>query len=221
MTGPGGKGTARSQRRLLLGAGGAVLVALVALVLVLTGGGGDDGTATAATPGASTTAAPAAPTTTAPGETVAPPPATPTPTGPTEDVDEPPPSSPEVPLDAPAAVGNGIVATIGAIEAIDGTAVGPGNIAGPALRVTVRIENGTAEAVSLDGVAVNLSYGPERTPASPLDDPSQVPFVGSVEPGSTGEGVYVFSVPADVRDSVTVEVGYQAGAPLLLFTGAV
>ncbi|MGY1738731.1 hypothetical protein [Geodermatophilus sp. SYSU D00684] len=225
MTGSGEQGAARSRRRLLLGAGGAVLVALVALALVLTGGGGDDGTATAATPGATTTATatatPAAPTTAAPEETVAPPPATPTPTGPTEDVDEPPPSLPEVPLDAPAAVGNGIVATIGSIEAIDGTGVGPGNIAGPALRVTVRIENGTADAVSLDGVAVNLSHGPERTPASPLEDPSHVPFVGTVEPGETGEGVYVFSVPADARDSVTVEVGYQAGAPLLLLTGAV
>jgi hypothetical protein len=31
----------------------------------------------------------------------------------------------------------------------------------------------------------------------------------------------VFSVPAGARDSVTIEVGYQAGAPLLLFTGPV
>ena len=218
--------TGRSRRQLLFGVGGAVLVALVALVLVLTvgGGGGDDDTAAAATPGATSSAAPATPpeaTPTAPGETVAPPPSTPTPTGPTEDVDEPPPSLPEVPLDAPAAVGNGVVATIGSVEAIDGTAVGPGNIAGPALRVTVRIENGTPGALSLDGVAVNLSHGAERTPASPLDDPSQVPFVGTVEAGATAQGVYVFSVPAGVRDLVTVEVGYQAGAPLLLFTGAV
>ena len=38
---------------------------------------------------------------------------------------------------------------------------------------------------------------------------------------TSGEGVYVFSVPTDVRDRVTLEVGYQAGAPLLLFTGPV
>jgi hypothetical protein len=124
-----------------------------------------------------------------------------------------------VPIDRPAAVGNGIVATLPAIEAIEGTATGPGNIAGPALRVTVRIENGTEQAVSLDGVAVNLSHGPVRDPAPPLEDPSQAPFNGMVEPGGTSEGVYVFSVPTHVRDLVTVEVGYQAGAPLLLFTG--
>ena len=222
--------TARPRRRLLVLGAAAVLVALVALAALLTGGGDEDGAA-AAPPGAASSGSSSAPgsasataeptASTAPDETVPPPPPTPTPTGPTEDVDEPPPSLPEVPLEAPAEVGNGIVATIASVEEIDGTAVGPGNIAGPALRITVRIENGTGEAVSLDGVAVNLYSGPERTPASPLDDPSRAPFSGTVEPGEAGEGVYVFSVPADVRDQVTVEVGYQAGAPLLLFTGAV
>lgn len=207
-------GARAPRRRRLVVAGAAVLVALVALVLVLvTGGGDDDAPAAAAATGApSTTGAPE-------DATIAPLPPTPTPTGPTEHVDQLPPSLPEVALDAPAAVGNGIVATIASVEAIDGSAVGPGNIAGPALRVTVHIENGTAEAVSLDGVAVNLYYGTDRTPASPLDDPSGAPFTGMVDPGATGQGVYVFSVPTDVRDLVTVEVGYQAGAPLLLFTG--
>src|SRR3712207_9591951 len=85
--------------------------------------------------------------------------------------------------------------TLPAIEGIEGTAVGPGNIAGPALRVTVRVENGTAEPVALGGVAVNLAYGPDRTPASPLDDSSRRPFATMVEPGQSAEGVYVFTVP--------------------------
>ncbi|MGY1591291.1 hypothetical protein ACI79D_04875 [Geodermatophilus sp. SYSU D00708] len=211
--GAGGRPPAPRRRR-LVAAGAVAFVLLVALVLVLVTRGADgDGTAAAAPTSA-------APTSGAPeDETVAPLPPTPTPTGPTDNVDEPPPSLPEVAIDAPAAVGNGIVASIASVEAIDGTAVGPGNVAGPALRLTVRIENGTSEAVSLDGVSVNLSYGADREPASPLDDPSRVPFTGTVEPGATGEGVYVFSVPTDVRDLITVEVGYQAGAPLLLFTG--
>ena len=66
-----------------------------------------------------------------------------------------------------------------------------------------------------------MSYGADRTPASPLDDPSRRPFCGMVAAGESADGVYVFSVPADARDSVTIEVGYQAGAPLLLFTGPV
>jgi hypothetical protein len=214
----GGRGGvfAPERRRQLVAVCAAALVALVALVLVLlTRDAGDDGPGVAALSSA-------APASGEPeNETVAPLPPTPTPTGPTENVDEPPPFLPEVPIDALAAVGNGIAAAIASVEAIDGSAVGPGNIAGPALRITVRIENGTGEAVSLDGVAVNLSYGADHTPASPLDDPSRAPFSGMVDPGASGVGVYVFSVPTDVRDGITVEVGYQAGAPLLLFTGPV
>jgi hypothetical protein len=204
---------AGGRRRLLLAAVAAVVVvALVVLAVVL----GNDTSDTAASGRTATSSSP-----TDPSVSPSPPTPTPTPTGPTENVDEPPPSLPEVPLDGAAAVGNGIVATLPKIEAIEGTAVGPGNIAGPALRVTVRVENGTAEAVSLDGVAVNMSYGPERTPASPLDDPSRRPFGGMVAAGQSAEAIYVFSIPAGDRDAVTVEVGYQAGAPLLLFTGPV
>ncbi|HEX2072705.1 MAG TPA: hypothetical protein VHF92_02875 [Geodermatophilus sp.] len=202
-----------ARRRGVLAVATAVLVAALAALVV--GLSSDDDAASApAAPATATLGTPA------PEVSLSPPLPTPEPTGPTENVDEPPPALPEVPLDAPAAVGNGIVATIPAIEAIEGTAVGPGNIAGPALRVTVRIENGTAQPVALGGVAVNMGYGTDRTPASPLDDPSQRPFGGMVGPGEAAEGVYVFSVPADARDTVTVEVGYQAGAPLLLFTGS-
>ena len=196
---------------LLAGLAG-VLAAVLAVLLVTGGGATTSGNADGA---ASASVVPVQAT----EETLPPPPPTPEPTGPTEDVDTPPPSLPEVPLDAPARAGNGVVATLPALEDIQGTAVGPGNIAGPALRVTVRIENGTGSAVSLSGVAVNLYHGPDRVPASPLEDPSQRPFVGTVEPGETADGVYVFTVPADARGSVTVEVGYEAGAPLLVFTG--
>jgi hypothetical protein len=219
---PAGPGPTR--RRLVLAAVAVVVVAaLIALALVLT----DDGTASPATGDGAPAAATSADPTTTPDPTVAadtgvpPAPITPEPTGPTEDVDAPPPSLPEVPLESPAAVGNGIVATLPSIEAVQGEATGPGNVNGPALRVTVRIENGTDEDVSLAGVATNLYTGTDRAPASPLDDASQRPFAGTVAAGGSAEGVYVFSVPADARDSVTVEVGYEAGAPLLLFTGPV
>jgi hypothetical protein len=141
--------------------------------------------------------------------------------GPPQNVDQLPTPLPPVALDAPAAVGDGIVATLPKLEAIRGTAVGPGNIAGPAVRVTVRLENRTGKAVSVDGVAVNLYTGRELTPASPLDDPSQRPFSGMVQPGKSVQGIYVFTVPTNRRNSVTVEVGYTAGAPLLRFTGSV
>jgi hypothetical protein len=203
-----------TRRRLALAAGAAVLVAaLVAVLLLVTGN--DDGSAPAA-PGS------AAPST-SPAEATAAeaPAATPAPevTGQAQDPEELPPALPAVALDAPGPVGDGVVITLASIEAIHGSAQGPGNVAGPALRVTVRITNGSDSDVALDGVAVNLSYGAEATPASPLDDASQRPFTGGVPRGEEAEGVYVFSVPAGARESVTVDVGYRPGAPRVLFTG--
>jgi hypothetical protein len=106
------------------------------------------------------------------------------------------------------------------VEAIEGTASGPGNVAGPALRVTVRIANGTAGPLSLDGAVVDLAYGGDRVPASSLEDLSRVPFSGELRPGGEATGVYVFTVPEEARREVTVSVGYQPGAPYAVFTGS-
>ncbi|RBY95119.1 hypothetical protein DQ237_15585 [Blastococcus sp. TF02-8] len=201
------------RRRLLLALAAGALVAVLVVVAVLLGGDDDDDRKP--TSGASSTSS-------APTDTAVPPPLpTPEPTGPTEDADELPAPLPEAALDATVDAGNGVAASLPSIRGIQGSATGPGNIAGPAVQVTVRISNGSAAAISLGGVAVNMYYSDERTPASPLDDPSQRPFAGMLDPGQSAEGVYVFSVPAEARDMVTVEVGYQAGAPLVLFTGPV
>lgn len=143
-----------------------------------------------------------------------------TPAEPTSDVNELPPGLPAVVLDDEAAVGNGVSATLVSVRAVDGSATGPGNIAGPALRVTVHLTNRTVAPVGLDLVSVDLTYGDDRLPASPLDDPSRVPFSGTLRPGGAAEGTYVFTVPADDRGVVTVSVGYQPGAPFMVFTGS-
>jgi hypothetical protein len=198
------------RRRWLLGAA----VALVVLGLVLVGFAvGGSGTGAGAAP-----AGTAAPTRAAATVRLAPAPVTPT--APTSNADQLPPSLPAVALDKPAAVGNGVTGTVVSLEAIDGTGRGPGNIAGPALRVTVRITNGTTAPQSVGAVAVDMTYGTDHRPASPLDDPSEKPFSGMVGPGDSAVGVYVFTVPADDRSVVTVSVGYQAGAPFMVFTGS-
>jgi hypothetical protein len=196
-------------------ASGAVLIvaALVAVGLLISRqhGGTPTASGTPVTP-SSSSAAPssggAAATRTAPS------------TGAQRDLNAPPPSLAPVRLNAPAAEGNGITARVIGTQAIQGSATGPGNVDGPALRVTLRITNGTARPVSLDGVAVNLAYGPALTPASPLDDRSQAPFHGTVAPGGSADGVYVFTIAVRDRDAITLTVGYQAGAPILVFTGS-
>ena len=189
----------------------AVLLGIAVIVLAQVGRSAPTADGGATTSSSASTSASATPT-------AAPAPA---PTATVEGSEEFPPALPAVALDGTAEAGNGISASLSRIEAIQGSGIGPGNVAGPALRVTVRIHNETADPLPVDGVAVNMSYGIELTPASPLDDPSQAPFRGVVAPGDTSEAVYVFSIPSDARDSVTVEVGYQAGGPRLLFAGPV
>jgi hypothetical protein len=207
------------RRRLVLAAVATLLVAVLVAVVVALALRDDEAAASAdggsgAAPSSSATLTPAAP------PELAPAPVTPEPAGPTEDASELPASLAPVGFDQQAAVGDGIVADVVTMESIDGTAVGPGNIAGPALRVTIRITNGTTGPVSLDGVAVDLAHGEEQLPASPLDDPSVVLFSGSLQPSESREGVYVFTVPADDRELLTLSVGYQAGAPFMVFIGS-
>lgn len=217
---------AGTRRRVWLGAAVAVVAVVLTVVSLLLSGADDDRTPSAAageTTASTTTAPPVVPAPTAPTPAPTPettPETTPEPTGPTGDVDDPPPSRPAVALDEAAEVGDGVSASLVSLDAIEGTATGPGNIAGPALRITVRIENGTDEPVSLGGVVVDLASGRDLVPASPLDDPSAAPFAGTVAPGEHADGVYVFTIPEEDRGSVTVSVGYQAGAPFMVFTGS-
>ena len=219
MSGPE-QGTHSRRRALVLG-GAAFLVAalVVALVLVLTSRGEDETaaarptepgpTTSAGTPTSSGAAAPsssgepaAAPVT---GEVA---------------VDELPDSLPTVALDQAVEV-DGQTVSLSAIEAVQGVAQGPGNVNGPAVRVTVQLTNGSTADLDLDGVSVNLTHGADLTPGSPLEDASQDLFSGTVAPGATATGVYVFSVPAGALDRVDVTVGVAPGASYAVFSGPV
>ena len=207
------------RREAAAGAAMAVVVALLVGAVGLTGGSGDGDRS----PGAA--AAPSAPGSPTPAavpddEPAAPDPAASEPPVAAGDASVLPVALPAVALDQEASGEDGVMAQVVSMEAIDGTAEGVGNIAGPALRATVRLTGATPEPVDLDLVSVTLTHGPDATPASPLDDPSRAPFAGTLESGGTAEGVYVFTVPEDGRDAVTLTVGYRGEAPFLVFSGS-
>ncbi len=128
-------------------------------------------------------------------------------------------TAPPVAIDEEADAGTGMTFRLTELEAVDGEANGPGEIAGPAVRVTVVAANDSASPVSLVGVVVDLTYGAEKTSAAPLSGPGVVRFEGQVAAGGSATGVYVFDVPVDQRGVVTVLVSYLASVSPVVFEG--
>jgi hypothetical protein len=122
-------------------------------------------------------------------------------------------TAPPVGIDEVADAGTGMTFRLEQLEAVDGEANGPGEIAGPAVRVAVVATNDSPSPVLLEGVVVDLTYGAQNTSAAPLSGPGALRFSGEVAPGASATGVYVFDVPVDERGSVSVIVSYAASVP--------
>lgn len=124
-------------------------------------------------------------------------------------------------LEDPAKFGVGLTARVADVEAVQGKARGPGEIAGPALRVTIRATNNSARSIPLDNTFVDMSYGKQRTPGIMLTGPGTKEFPESVAAGADATGIYVFNIPPKHRDRIQVTVTYAADVPTAVFAGPV
>lgn len=130
------------------------------------------------------------------------------------------PELPPVPLTEQVAPVPGVVVSISSLEAVEGEAQGPGEVAGPALRFTLSMRNDGDAPVSLTSTVVTVYSGPEQTPAVDLRGPGGVPLPEEVGPGATVTGVFVFTVPPEERDQVKIGVDYTVGVPIVVFEGS-
>lgn len=128
---------------------------------------------------------------------------------------------PVVPLTEANTPAAGVAARVVAIEAVTGKVQLPGEIAGPALKVTVEITNSTGSVLDTNGGVVNLYGGPRLVPAIPLSDPPGSPFPDRLEPGQRATGSFVFNVPIAQRDKIRVEVDFGRFGDVVLFEGPV
>jgi len=125
-----------------------------------------------------------------------------------------------VELDEVAEFGGGVSAEIAAIRTVQGRGHGVGELSGPALQIWIRLHNETPHPLPLDAVVVNLSYGEESVPSTPLlGDPSTEPFSGAVPAGGYTDAVYVFPVPTDAREDLRVTVSHASLSPIVAFEG--
>ncbi len=122
-----------------------------------------------------------------------------------------------VELDDSAKVGE-VEVSLKKLDNVKVEAAGPGEIAGKAVSVRVSIKNGSDKAIDGTGVYVTL-LGKDGAPASPTTAKPAAPIEGSIDPGKTAEGVYVFSVVNGIQNPVTVLVNYGADAKVAQFSG--
>ncbi|MCW4385448.1 hypothetical protein OH146_06650 [Salinibacterium sp. SYSU T00001] len=124
-----------------------------------------------------------------------------------------------VPIGEEATSPDGVTAVVTAVTPFTAQGGGVGEIGGDAVRVDVTLSNTAETEQSLGSVTINLAYGPESTPGSPIFyDPSVVEFSGMLAPGESRSGSYVFAVPAEQRDSLTVWVYHTPTSPPFVFT---
>lgn len=128
--------------------------------------------------------------------------------------------APPVALSAPATVKSGLSAKVTNISAVQGEAVGIGEIAGPAIKFTLEVTNNTGADVSTSGVAVTLEYGEEAIPAAQLSGPGTADFPLTIAKDKSATATYVFNVPVDERGLVRILLSLDASLPIAAFEGA-
>ncbi|MGV8846998.1 hypothetical protein [Tessaracoccus sp.] len=224
------------RRRLWLASGAAAVIILLAVILFFQNSSARRAETPMPPPGTTTGAAtdPMQSTTAPTDQGTTPPvmpsdspnlqsPSAPTPQEqPTKNEDSAPRETQEpVKITAEATPAEGITVRLVLIEPVEGIAAIPGEVGGPALRITVEVTNNTKDTFAAPAVVVNLYKGEALSPAGPMLKPGGVPFPNEIPSGRSATGVYLFTVGPDERDDVTVEVDLAVGTPIVLFQGPI
>ena len=130
----------------------------------------------------------------------------------------PEPETVKADLDDVAEIDGDVKISASKVAEIDVKAQTPGEIAGPALAVTVKIQNDSKADLDVETVMVTLIDSAGAVGIPTTAEPAQ-PFTGTIPPGSDAEGVYVFLVPEGTRDPIELTIAYSAGVPVVLLVG--
>jgi len=126
----------------------------------------------------------------------------------------------KVSLTQAAKLPSGVIISLVKVSASTVTAATPGEIAGPAVVVRVRVTNNTTSPIDLGSTVVALIDSAGNPGQSTTAGPSDT-FTGSAVAGASLEGTYVFGVPKSALNPVQITVSYAGGAPVALFAGEI
>ncbi|HEX8510952.1 MAG TPA: hypothetical protein VF635_15820 [Propionibacteriaceae bacterium] len=123
-------------------------------------------------------------------------------------------------LDQPSVPAPGLRVEITRIRKIAARAQLPGEVAGPALALTVSIKNNSRATVDLSTVVVTLTDS-GASPGNEMSAKPSKPFSGRLSRQQTATAVYVFTVPPDRRSPITVNITLAGEVPVLVYKGDV
>lgn len=178
-----------------------VAVIVIAGVSLWQGSGRKDGAATSSPTASATTSHPNSPEPMSDAE-------------PPSDIDVKDSLSKKITFEKGASVG------ITGFEALTSQAAGPGEISAPAIRITIELTAGE-DPIDLGAVVVNSYYGKDLIPADVVARPGGVPFEGVLAAGAKKKAVYVFNIPLDQRDNVTIEFIHPGDIEPIQWQGSV
>ncbi len=122
-------------------------------------------------------------------------------------------------LDEVVTLDTGVRVSVVELTGITVEAETPGEVAGPAVAATIRFENGSGDPLDVGSAMVTLLDAAGNVAAPTTSSPA-APAIGTVEVGGATEGTYVFRIPPDTRNEITLTVDYAAGAPVVVFHGS-
>jgi hypothetical protein len=123
-----------------------------------------------------------------------------------------------VKVGASAALVTGVLVTVGKARAVKVTGNGPGQVSGAAVAVPVVVRNASSAPFDLGGLVVNASYGKGAgVPAVPSDAAPSAPLKGSVAPGASAKGSYVFLAPGAALSTLRIDVSASNARHVVTF----
>ena len=111
-------------------------------------------------------------------------------------------------------VAPGLVVSAEALKNVNITGVGPGELSGSGVSVTVHVANGTDAVVDLGGFAVNAYYG--KVPAIPSLGSSADQLAGELAPGGSASGVYLFVKPDGGTGALRLEIEHSGATDVVV-----
>lgn len=114
--------------------------------------------------------------------------------------------------------GTGVSVAITSVTAMTATAQGPGEVSGPALRIEVSVDNTSGHALDLSNTAVTLTDSEGNPGSGMLASPANW-LDGEVASDTSATGTYVFTLPEDARDPITVTVQVDTTMTTAEFSG--